>query len=797
MANITQDIANIRKAVYGKEVRESIASAIEQCYTDASEKGNANMEVSRARGTYDNLDERLNENDTRVSKKADKSYVDTKVNSIASGAPTPVNNISEMTDTTKTYLLTTDGYWYYHNGTTWVQGGVYQATEVQDESITSYKINASAYSNYNNRDIQNVSFKIGSYNENTLQYTNNNTRIVTDDYITLNENKCILFNDDTIYASIFSFDENNNLLKFSDWEKYPKGLFLTANNYINNTLRKKVIIALKFGDERVITSTKDILKYITVFTVGQNEEVNPVWENGSFVDSAKRETTVFDEYHYARKRTKMIKLYDNDRIIIDKSKYPDYKFAVYLFDSNKNMTRIGDSENDTPEYYLINDSLVRIMFKKADNSIIKDMTSEEINNIIKIYRFNKNEENLKKESLNKSELNITANDFECYNNQDILYWYNGSFFDEDGSETTELTDNYYKRRRTGFIRLNKDDKISLKDSNYKFGVYEYNDDYTLSRAGNSSSDSNGYTMQNDSLVRIIFKKSDESVIKDMTSEEINNIINIKHYSKLYSNLKQSLNDDLNINNNVLNTSNILVMAHRGRMDIAPENTISSIKKAKETGFNAVEFDLAYTSDNVIVLLHDWTIDNTSNGTGDIRQMTYANAKTYDYGSWFNSSFSNEQIPTLEEALKYCHRNNMYCELDLKDGQLSNHIEQIVTIVKKCGMSKNVCYSGSVLSDLEKILTLDKNACVCLTLCYTNEQIAKLDILLSKANVIQTVVASVNSQYLTETLANTLLQKGAEIKAWTIDNPQDAIKFANMGANRFITTNLNIIDSISN
>ena len=66
--------------------------------------------------------------------------INNKVNSVASGAPIPVNSISEMTDTSKSYVLTTDGKWYYYNGSSWVAGGVYQATGLSDNQVKSKNI---------------------------------------------------------------------------------------------------------------------------------------------------------------------------------------------------------------------------------------------------------------------------------------------------------------------------------------------------------------------------------------------------------------------------------------------------------------------------------------------------------------------------------------------------------------------------------------------------------------------------------------------------------------------------------
>ena len=126
MASIIELIKNIRNARLGKDVRESIASAIEQTYEDATEKGSSNMEVAQARGGFNTLRERLNNSDTE---KADKLEVQRQINSLASGSPLVASSISEMTDTTRVYVNTSDGYWYTYDGSSWVARGIYQATE--------------------------------------------------------------------------------------------------------------------------------------------------------------------------------------------------------------------------------------------------------------------------------------------------------------------------------------------------------------------------------------------------------------------------------------------------------------------------------------------------------------------------------------------------------------------------------------------------------------------------------------------------------------------------------------------
>lgn len=150
MSSIVEFIRKIREARLGKDVRESIAKAIEQTYEDASKSGNSNMEVSKARGEFETLSKRLNNSDKL---KADKDTVEleaenrkkednnlqSQINGLASGSPLVANSVSDMKDISKTYVNTNNGHWYYYNGSSWSDGGVYQATEIPESTITAEK----------------------------------------------------------------------------------------------------------------------------------------------------------------------------------------------------------------------------------------------------------------------------------------------------------------------------------------------------------------------------------------------------------------------------------------------------------------------------------------------------------------------------------------------------------------------------------------------------------------------------------------------------------------------------------
>jgi len=91
-------------------------------------------------------------------------------------------------------------------------------------------------------------------------------------------------------------------------------------------------------------------------------------------------------------------------------------------------------------------------------------------------------------------------------------------------------------------------------------------------------------------------------------------------------------------------------AHRGASSIAPENTMSAFAAAVECGADGLELDIHLSSDGVPVIIHDETLERTSNGHGLVRDKSWQQLQTYDVGSWYAEAFTGESIPALEEIL---------------------------------------------------------------------------------------------------------------------------------------------------
>jgi glycerophosphoryl diester phosphodiesterase len=109
----------------------------------------------------------------------------------------------------------------------------------------------------------------------------------------------------------------------------------------------------------------------------------------------------------------------------------------------------------------------------------------------------------------------------------------------------------------------------------------------------------------------------------------------------------------------------LILGHRGASGNAPMNTLSAFLLAHQEGAHGIELDVHLSADGVPVVIHDHTVDATTNGKGEVRNMTVHQLKQLDAGSWFSSAFAKETIPTLTEVLTTLPRENFLINVEIK------------------------------------------------------------------------------------------------------------------------------------
>jgi alkaline phosphatase D len=133
-----------------------------------------------------------------------------------------------------------------------------------------------------------------------------------------------------------------------------------------------------------------------------------------------------------------------------------------------------------------------------------------------------------------------------------------------------------------------------------------------------------------------------------------------------------------------------ICAHRGASDTHPENTLPAFREAIRLGAHMIEFDVALTKDDKLVLMHDRTLDRTTNGKGPLSDFTLAELKQLDAGSWKNNRFKGERIPTLDEALAIMPEN-MWLNVHLKGGaKLAEEVTKQIVAADRLQQSFLAC-----------------------------------------------------------------------------------------------------------
>jgi len=145
-----------------------------------------------------------------------------------------------------------------------------------------------------------------------------------------------------------------------------------------------------------------------------------------------------------------------------------------------------------------------------------------------------------------------------------------------------------------------------------------------------------------------------------------------------------------------------IIGHRGAAGLAPENTLSSIKKAYKSGLVFIEIDVKVTKDNIPILLHDDTIDRTTNKLGKCSNYNFDELSNLDAGSWFNKKYKNEKILSLVDCIKFANKKKIGLNIELKPnrGKEIDNVIAIKKILKKFKIKSNSFFSSFDINSIQ-------------------------------------------------------------------------------------------------
>jgi glycerophosphoryl diester phosphodiesterase len=138
------------------------------------------------------------------------------------------------------------------------------------------------------------------------------------------------------------------------------------------------------------------------------------------------------------------------------------------------------------------------------------------------------------------------------------------------------------------------------------------------------------------------------------------------------------------------------IGHRGCAAHAPENTLAAIREAAKRGITWVEIDVCLLRDNTPIIIHDDSVDRTTNGKGLLADLEWRQVADLDAGAWFNPKFAGERVPRLDDALTEVQGLGLGLNLELKvhDGEAEQLVDAIMPYLRDSGISRDAILISS-------------------------------------------------------------------------------------------------------
>lgn len=223
------------------------------------------------------------------------------------------------------------------------------------------------------------------------------------------------------------------------------------------------------------------------------------------------------------------------------------------------------------------------------------------------------------------------------------------------------------------------------------------------------------------------------------------------------------------------TAAALSIGHRGNSLFAPENTVSAFVACSNKA-ELVEFDVRVSSGGALVIMHDDTVDRTTDGTGNVSALTLAQLKALDAGSWFSTNFVGERIPTLEEAI-----TNIlpYATplIEHKAGSASAYVAEL----RRLNALTNVVLQSFTWSFLSDVRALEP----AIPLCALSSSTLTAALLTNAMNAGARTVAWERSK-ITASEVSLVHSVGLKLFVWTVDSPMEIQSFIDMGVDGIIS-----------
>ncbi len=214
-----------------------------------------------------------------------------------------------------------------------------------------------------------------------------------------------------------------------------------------------------------------------------------------------------------------------------------------------------------------------------------------------------------------------------------------------------------------------------------------------------------------------------------------------------------------------------IVGHRGAAGLAPENTIPSFEEAKKYDVDFIEMDVRVTRDGYLVVIHDATVDRTTNGSGLVSNMSLDQIKRLDAGSWFSDRYRGAKIPTLAEALEVLSDGDFGIIIELKERNIE---KKTVETIEESGLMDRTIIASFDMDTLANIRNINDNIpLLAISVRYNDriiERILKLGIR----------ILALRKDIINKHVAHKCRIRGIILNAWTVNDVDLALRLVRIG-----------------
>jgi glycerophosphoryl diester phosphodiesterase len=217
--------------------------------------------------------------------------------------------------------------------------------------------------------------------------------------------------------------------------------------------------------------------------------------------------------------------------------------------------------------------------------------------------------------------------------------------------------------------------------------------------------------------------------------------------------------------------------------------MEAVRQAVDLGVDMIELDVRLSKDGIPIIIHNNTVDETTDGRGEVSSMTLAQLKKLDAGSWKDKRYAGERIPTLMEVLDFT-RGKVNLALDLKE---EASIPVMIRAIRDAGMTEDVVICGCCEPQAQKIWEFDKSLTVLMNTDSQLDEMAKsgdksefIREYIRRACAGKLAALNVNFRLVTPELIRRAHLRALPLWAWTVDDPVDMRRLLEIGVDAIYT-----------